>query len=279
MNTNTALTTRETKASALATMASRFSVDPTKLLATLKSTVFKGASDDECMALVIVANEFNLNPFKKEIYAFPAKGGGITPVVGVDGWIRLMNQHESFDGIEFEFSEKDGKPVSCTAIIHSKGRRVPLRVTEYLSECERNTDAWKQMPRRMLRNRAICQAVRIAFSVGGIIDEDEAEQMLDPVKTAKPVFASPSAQLPEPPAEPKRKSKEPAPAVSAKTILSDWMTAHQFTWGQIQPILVAEQVLPEADSIPSADDLTEAQAAKVHAARAGIEAVIEAVAK
>ena len=65
------------KPSALNLMASRLSCDPAKLLATLKATVFRGANDEEVMALVVVSNEYQLNPLLKEMYAFPAKGGGI----------------------------------------------------------------------------------------------------------------------------------------------------------------------------------------------------------
>lgn len=56
------------------------------LIETLKKTAFKGAVTDEQMAaLLIVANQYKLNPWTSEIYAFPSNGG-ITPVVGVDGW-------------------------------------------------------------------------------------------------------------------------------------------------------------------------------------------------
>lgn len=156
-------------------MASRYSVEPAKLLETLKNTAFKNANDSQMMALVIVANEYGLNPFTKQIYAFPDKGGGIVPVVSVDGWIKMMNAHPDFDGIEFEFDEKDGKPVSCTATIYVKGRSRPVRVTEYFSECQRNTDPWRISPMRMLRHKALIQGARVAFGLGGVHDEDEGE--------------------------------------------------------------------------------------------------------
>jgi len=157
-------------------MASKFNVDPAKLLGTLKNTVFKGASDDELMILVIVANEYGLNPLCKEIYAFPAKGGGIVPVVSIDGWLRMMNDHPQFDGIELEFCETDGKLISCTAMIYRKDRKHPTSVTEYLAECRRNTDPWK-MEHRMLRHKATIQCARVAFGFSGITDEDEAERI------------------------------------------------------------------------------------------------------
>ncbi len=82
---------------ALATLAGKLaervgmdSVDPQELITTLRQTAFKGdASDAQFIALLIVANQYGLNPWTKEIYAFPDKQNGIVPVVGVDGWSRI----------------------------------------------------------------------------------------------------------------------------------------------------------------------------------------------
>lgn len=175
-------------------MASRLSCDPAKLLATLKATVFKGATEEELMALVLVANEYDLNPLLKEIYAFPAKGGGITPIISVDGWNKMLTRQPTFDGIEFEFTNnEDGTPYSCTVIIFIKDRSRPVKVTEYFAECRRNTDPWNNMPRRMLRNRTLCQGARMAFGFSGVYHEEEAESI---VIDATPLPAA----LPAPPA-------------------------------------------------------------------------------
>lgn len=173
MSNDTQITTAQPKASALALMAGRFSVDPTKLLDTLKNTVFKGASNDELLALVVVSNEYGLNPLTKEIYAFPAKGGGIVPVVSIDGWLRMMNDHPQFDGLDYEWEHDGDKLIACTAVIHRKDRSKPVRVTEYLSECKRGTEPWK-MEHRMLRHKATIQGARVAFGFSGLSDEDEA---------------------------------------------------------------------------------------------------------
>ena len=74
-----------------------------------------------------------------------------------------------------------------------------MKVTEYFDECKRNTDPWNQMPRRMIRNKAIIQAIRLAFGVSGIHDEDEARDISGQVQIvagAKPVFR-PRAVEPE----------------------------------------------------------------------------------
>ncbi len=95
---------------ALATLAGKLaervgmdSVDPQELITTLRQTAFKGdASDAQFIALLIVANQYGLNPWTKEIYAFPDKQNGIVPVVGVDGWSRIINENQQFDGMDFE---------------------------------------------------------------------------------------------------------------------------------------------------------------------------------
>lgn len=182
----TALTTKPagnapaSKPSALKLMAARLQVEPEKLLATLKATVFAKASDEEVMALTVVANEYDLNPFLKEIYAFPAKGGGIVPIVSVDGWNKMLIRQPDFDGIKFMFENaEDGKPVSCTATIYVKNRTHPVEITEYFDECKRNTEPWNNMPRRMLRNRTLCQASRVAFGFSGVHNDDEAASIID----------------------------------------------------------------------------------------------------
>jgi phage recombination protein Bet len=184
------------RTSALTLMASRLSVDPTKLLDTLKATCFKGASNEELLALVAVSNRYGLDPLTKQIYAFPSKGG-ITPVVSVDGWLHILNSQPQFDGVEFVYTDdSEGNPYSVTAVIHRKDRQHPTKVTEYFSECARNTEPWKQFPRRMLRHKVVKEAVRVAFGISGVTDEDEARDIArnaalvaEPVVAAKPVFS------------------------------------------------------------------------------------------
>lgn len=163
---------------ALEAMAQRLEVTPGGLKDTLMNTVFKGCnSDAEFMMLVLVSNELDLNPMKKEIYAFPVKSGGIMPMVSIDGWIRIMNRHPQFDGIEFEYTlADDGKAVEAIeSIIYCKDRKHPVKTIEFMSECVRPTDPWRTAPRRMLRHRALIQGVRIAFGITGAIAEGDEE--------------------------------------------------------------------------------------------------------
>jgi len=145
------------------------------LIETLKATAFKGqVSDAQMTALLVVANQYALNPWTKEIYAFPDKNNGIVPVVGVDGWSRIINSHPQFDGMEFEQDDE-----SCTCVIYRKDRGRPIKVTEWMSECKRGTGPWQSHPRRMLRHKAMIQCARLAFGYGGIYDQDEAERIVE----------------------------------------------------------------------------------------------------
>jgi len=163
-------------------MASRFNMEPQAFHTTLMNTVMpKGKSvpsQAEVAAFLTVAHEYELNPFTKQIYAFPAKGGGIVPMVGIDGWIAIAERNLQMDGFTFDYIEgEDGKLRGVTCRIHRKDRAHPIEATEWLEECSRGTDPWRQMPRRMLRNKALGQAIRMAFGVCGIYDEDEARDV------------------------------------------------------------------------------------------------------
>jgi phage recombination protein Bet len=159
--------------------------DSTGLMETLKATAFKGpVTDSQMTALLIVANQYGLNPWTKEIYAFPDSRNGIVPVVGVDGWSRIINSNPLFDGMDFEQDNE-----SCTCVIYRKDRTHPTRVTEFMAECRRDGVApWKSHPRRMLRHKAMIQCARLAFGFTGIFDLDEVER-INEAKTGQPTPA------------------------------------------------------------------------------------------
>jgi phage recombination protein Bet len=203
-------TTAMTRVSPLNGLASKFQIEPAKLLNVLRGTVIKPdkngkpATDEEVAAFCIVADQYGLNPFTKEIHAFASGDKGIVPIVGIDGWTKLINQNPDFDGCDFEYDETpSGEPVSVTCIMHLKNRAHPVTVTEYLAECKRNSIPWNSMPRRMLRHKAYMQCGRLAFGLTGIYDDDEARDIINvtaesrehvPMPTAKVIESMPETQ-------------------------------------------------------------------------------------
>ncbi len=159
-------------------LAERFGIDPDKMIRSLKMTAFSSApniTNEQLMALCIVSEQYGLNPWTKEIYAFPDKRGGIIPVVGVDGWSRIINSDPNFDGMDFEQDDE-----KCTCVIYRKDRTHPIKVTEYMNECRKEgAGPWMTHPKRMLRHKAMIQCARIAFGFAGIYDPDEAERVIE----------------------------------------------------------------------------------------------------
>lgn len=217
--------------SLLTRMATRYAVEPNRMMTTLKATCFKGpVTDEQMVALLIVAEQYGLNPFTKEIYAFPDKSGGIVPVVGVDGWIRIINSNPYFLGMSFldgPYNEKDiPQWVECT--IKMSNREVSMVIKEWYDECYRNTPPWNDTGRRMLRHRAMIQCARIAMGYVGIYEPDEAERFTNALPVGKPATQAPRARAP---------AIEMAPTISLDqlTMLHDKMHTEGV---MIEPFLV-----------------------------------------
>lgn len=191
-------TTTKKKGTLIPLFADRFHIDPDLVLPILKATAFKVSggevSNEQMAALLSVANQYGLNPFTREIFAFEDKFKGIVPVVSVDGWSRITNDHPEFDGVEFVNSEKEitapdgGKKafewIEC--VIHRKDRQHPIKVREYFDEVyqkprgqNQTHGPWQTHPKRMHRHKVFIQCARLAFGFGGIYDEDEAMRVIE----------------------------------------------------------------------------------------------------
>ena len=191
--TDLAVVEEKPKRGLITRFAERYGIEPGRVLDTLKATAFKSerpVSNEQMMALMIVAERYGLDPFTKELYAYPDKGGGIVPVVSVDGWSRMVNEQPMFDGLGFEFDREQGA-MTCT--IWRKDRAHPTEVEELIDECFRDTPAWKKSPRRMIRHRAFMQCARLAFGFAGLHDDDEAQRIVE-VTNERPEPPSTGAQ-------------------------------------------------------------------------------------
>ncbi len=203
-----ALTTLTSKLAAKLDMGD----DGIDLIETLKATAFKGeVTNAQMTALMVVANQYGLNPWTKEIYAFPDKNNGIVPVVGVDGWARIINDNPQFDGMEFAQPDEmvrmpganSDAPAWIECAMYRKDRTRPVIIREYLDEAYREPfkgkfgpviGPWQTHPKRFLRHKAMIQCARMAFGYGGIYDQDEAERITERDMGAAEVVSSRPAQ-------------------------------------------------------------------------------------
>lgn len=209
--------------------------DGSNLVDTLKATAFRSdtpATDAQMVALLVVANQYGLNPWTKEIYAFPDKKNGIVPVVGVDGWSRIINDHPMFDGMEFRQSEnmvrmpgaKVDAPEWMEVIFYRKDRSHPTPVREYLDEVYRPPfegngrngpykidGPWQSHTKRFLRHKTMIQGARLVFGFSGVFDQDEAERIVEgQVHEVEPqqAIAAPQAKSAKPKAKNEPKAIE-----------------------------------------------------------------------
>ncbi len=170
----------------LTRLADNVGTTPEEIKSVLSSMIISAkaqhgsvATDAELTVVSGICAQYDLNPLTREAHAF-ISGGKLSVVIGIDGWIKICNRQPSFNGIEYEY-EFDGKELlSVTTKIHIKGRDFPVCVTEWMDECyQPNSPAWKKFKKRMLRNKSTGQAVRIAFGVTEVIDDDEKTRITD----------------------------------------------------------------------------------------------------
>ena len=168
-------------------LAVKYGVNADKLLKTLTTQVFKQSdgstpTNEELMVLLLVCENYGLNPFAREIFAFRGKNGDVVPVVSLDGWCRIVRSQKDFNGVSFTFSDTTVKVPGCSqelpeyvqCAMRIKGVDEPVVIQEFMAECfVEKSPVWRRWPRRMLRTRAFIQCARLAFSLTGLYDEVE----------------------------------------------------------------------------------------------------------
>jgi phage recombination protein Bet len=180
--------------------ADAYGIPQNQVADVVKATCFKGqaaqrATNAQMMMFLSVAKMYGLNPFMREIFAFPDKNNGITPIVGVDGFIALAMKNTRYIGHDYVYAEKlvsmpgtkDGQGkqipewIECHVLVRSSEGPRTVKAREYFDECYNpSAGPWNSHPRRQLRHKATIQALRLAIGLHGIYDEDEGERIANP---------------------------------------------------------------------------------------------------
>jgi phage recombination protein Bet len=181
--TETAIQKAGAQPSLVKTLAERYGLEAGKFYGMVKTVIFPSRanftpSDEMVMAFLSVCNEYDLNPLLKEIYPFVDSNGNLRVIVGIDGWIKTVQRHPKYDGHEFkDHLDTDQKLFAVTTKIFRTDRTRAIEMTEYMHECKRDTEPWKQWPSRMLHHKSFIQAARYAFGMNQFIDDDEADRL------------------------------------------------------------------------------------------------------
>lgn len=150
---------------------------PTKEeIAMLRQTVVTDTriSDEQIKLLIVLAQKYNLDPFKREIWATTT---GI--LIARDGFLTFAHRSGDFDGMDTDFGfDGHGNLESATTTVWNKKMSHPIKFTAYYKEYGygKKSPTWVNMPKVMLQKCAEANALRRAFGITGLYDETELSE-------------------------------------------------------------------------------------------------------
>ncbi len=161
-------------------------------IALVKSIVAKDCTETEFKYLYYVADKYDLDPLRKEIWAVKFSGKPALVFVGRDGLLsiawKLKDKHGDpvFGSMEttFELEKPDPnskikyisnivKPISATCTIFRRDYDKPFRSTVFFDEYDRKMALWKDKPKVMLGKCAESTCLKRAFNISGLLIPEE----------------------------------------------------------------------------------------------------------
>jgi phage recombination protein Bet len=152
----------------------------------IKTTICKGASDDELKFFISVCQRTGLDPFSKQIYSI-ARGGQRTIQVSIDGLRAIADRTGKYaPGKPTIYAhDPNGNLLSATAFVKKQtddGTWHEIGVTAFWSEYNAKTNVWKQYSYQMLSKCAESLALRKSFpaQLSGLYAKEEiSDEELD----------------------------------------------------------------------------------------------------
>jgi phage recombination protein Bet len=171
----------------------------------IRRTVAKDCNDAELVMFLELCGRYGLDPWTGQIYAVRMSGrdggrGGVVIMTSRDGLLAIANRHEDFAGMlsdvvrenddfkktsedvqhEYEGStEKRGKIVGAWALVYRKDRKASYFFAP-MEEYNSNKATWKQYPSAMIVKVAESMALRRAYSISGLVAEEEMDATSSP---------------------------------------------------------------------------------------------------
>jgi phage recombination protein Bet len=165
----------------------------------LRKAVAPGATDDEFKTFMYLCKTYDLDPLKKEIY-FIKYGSKTTILTSRDGYLKIANLNENFDGIEsdlvyqgdvltkrddgslhiaygqehltFDKSKLTGAFCSVFRKDREKATTVFVSIKEYY---KKEAPIWQQYTNAMILKVAEAMALKRAFAISGLTTKEEVE--------------------------------------------------------------------------------------------------------
>lgn len=189
------------------THPARFQFD-NEQLALMKRTVARGADDSAFLLFLELVGRYRLDPFAGQVYLakMPGKDGeppSYKTIVARDGLLVIANRYPEFGGMEGDviyatdkiartedgfvhtYAEIEAEKRMAQEIIGAwcrvfrEGRKPTFFLAKHASY-RRTNKSWSQYPDAMILKVAESMALRKAFSITGLIPEDEVGARYDP---------------------------------------------------------------------------------------------------
>lgn len=157
----------------------------------LRKTAAQKASDDEFKVFLHVAETYGLDPFNKELFFWKDKKDRTTIMTSRDGYLSIANRNEAFDGlvsdvvrqndefkrtttgIEHKYGSDRGNIVGAYALVYRKDRKYPVYVFAPYEEYNCYNSVWNRYPSAMILKVAESMSLKRAFSVSGLVSQEE----------------------------------------------------------------------------------------------------------
>lgn len=175
--------------------ADEMGVEPTKLLTLLRNVwkTSKGKADltnDEMFVGISLIARYGLDPIAREIYVTRGNDDRLMTIIGIDGWIKVLDRTEGYDGFDQEFGmAPDGEHVAWVETkIFSKYRSHPATYRAFASEYGAIAGFMaKKIPSHMLRLFSLRHAARLFTPIGGSVMLEEEAGFIDGREQTQPV--------------------------------------------------------------------------------------------
>lgn len=198
---------------------------------TIRATVAKDATNSELEMFLHLCNQYQLDPFRKEIWFIKYGGQNSEPTIMTsrDGYLKIAQQHPEYQGImSQEVRENDQFSLDAAAgtISHQfaqplsrRGQIVgawatakrrgfdPVSIFVNYEEYKGSSKIWRQYPSAMIIKVAEAFALKRQFGITGLVTREELDAQHQDPQPQQP--RQPQQQRPQQPP----KQQDPPPQV------------------------------------------------------------------
>lgn len=194
-----------------------------KMIETIKNTVAKNATNEELYMFIQLASQYDLDPFKKEIWFLKYKGKDPQIFTSRDGFVKIAKRDSDFkqiqsqgvyendvfsieqemteNGLEIssfvhKFQAKDrGKVIGAYCVIEYYTKKPLITYCDYEEYKQGSNPTWKKNASAMIRKVAEKEACRLSAGISGLHIPEEMPKGFDVDDTEEDYYKANSPKM------------------------------------------------------------------------------------